>query len=260
MYAVHQWPVGHRSGIAMSLTDSLHLGPVGLARTTGALYLSFILASVAADALGHIGLGDAGQLYRAITTAPGPFRVGLVVAFASALLFLAAAWGLYLLLRPAGPGLALLFLLLNAVGVALHSASMLGLVTALLIGDPTLAAPALDAASAQALALLALDTYRTGFAATQLFFGAWLFPLGYLVIRSGIVPRALGVLLILDGIGELVWFVQAIAVPTHPEVKLPGTAVALLAEVGLALWLVVMGARTTPRPLARAGVPAGAAH
>jgi hypothetical protein len=44
----------------------------------------------------------------------------------SGFLFLTVAWGLYVLLRPVNKDVALLFLLLNTVGVAIQGASMLG--------------------------------------------------------------------------------------------------------------------------------------
>ena len=68
-------------------------------------------------------------------TNEGWFRLGLVVALLTGPLFLVTAWGLYVLLRRVNQELALLFLLLNAVGVAIQGASMLWLVSALLQGD-----------------------------------------------------------------------------------------------------------------------------
>lgn len=85
-----------------------------------------MVTSVLANALGHIGLGNAQQIYGEITTNGSSFRLGLVVAFVSAFLFLMAAWGLHVLLRPVNKDLALLFLLLNTVGVAIQSASLRG--------------------------------------------------------------------------------------------------------------------------------------
>ena len=210
------------------------------ARITGGAYLLFIVTSVLADALGHIGLGDAQQVYSSLSTDSGAFRLALVTAFASTFFFLVAAWGLFVLLRTVNPDLALLFLLLNAVGVAIQCASLLQLLAALQLVDP---GSGLDAAQAQSLALAAITVYRAGFVTAQLFFGTWLFPLGYLVIRSGFLPRLLGVLLILDGVGELVWFLQAFLLPAYPAIKTPGTIVGLLAEVGLALWLLVRGVK-----------------
>ena len=116
----------------MPQDSTRHLAPARVARATGALYLGFILASVLADRLGHIGLGSAQQVYDAIVADVGGFRLGLVVAYISAFLFLAAAWGLYVLLRPVNAELVLLFLLLNAVGVAIQCASMIPLLAALL--------------------------------------------------------------------------------------------------------------------------------
>ena len=49
----------------------------------------------------------------------------LAYILASVLVFLVTAWGLYVLLRPVNKDLALLFLLLNAVGVAICCRSRL---------------------------------------------------------------------------------------------------------------------------------------
>lgn len=211
-----------------------------LARITGGLYLAFMVASVLADALGHIGLGSAPQLLDSMTGSPEAFRLGLVFAFLSAFLFLMAAWGLYVLLRPVSRDLALLFLLLNTVGVAIQCASLLHLVSAMHLAAGVEGLPTLES---QALALAAAEVFRSGFVMAQLFFGTWLFPLGYLVMKSGFLPRLLGMLLILDGVAEMVWFLQALLLPDHPEIKTPGTVVSLLAEVGLTLWLLIRGVR-----------------
>ena len=221
------------------------VGATGLARITGGLYLAFIATSVLANVLGNIGLGNAPQIYGAITTTEWSFRLGLVVAFVSAFLFLMAAWGLYVLLRPVNQDLALLFLLLNAVGVAIQCASVLQLVSAMLMVDAGVGLPTFQPAQTEAMALLAVNVYRTGFVAAQLFFGTWLFPLGYLVYKSGLLPRILGVLLILDGVAEMIWFLQAFLLPAYPQIKVPGTVVSLLAEVGLALWLLIKGVKTS---------------
>ncbi|MBK6762863.1 MAG: DUF4386 domain-containing protein [Micrococcales bacterium] len=73
-------------------------------------------------------------------------------------------------------------------------------------------------------------------------------PLGYLVYKSGFLPRVLGVLLILDGVAELIWFFQALLLPDHPEIRTPGTFVSLLAEVGLMLWLLIVGVAESEAP------------
>jgi hypothetical protein len=220
-----------------------HLAHDKMARITGGFYLAYILASVLAETLGHIGLSEAPLVYQAIVTNAGSFRLGLVIALISGFLFLVTAWGLYVLLRPVNKNLALLFLLLNAVGVAIQGASMLSLVSAMLQGDGASHMQAYSAAQLEGLAYLSINVYRTGFVTAQLFFGTWLFPLGYLVYKSKSLPRFLGVLLMLDGIAVLIWFLQALLLPAYHAITYPGTAVSFIAEVGLALWLLVKGVK-----------------
>ncbi|MGZ9276683.1 MAG: DUF4386 domain-containing protein [Candidatus Limnocylindrales bacterium] len=224
-----------------NITNDLGLGKV--ARITGGFYLAYILASVLATALGQIGLGTTPQVYEAIVTNEGAFRLGLVIALISGFLFLMVAWGLYVLLRPVNRNLALLFLLLNAVGVAIQGASMLGLVSALLQSDASSHMQAYSAAQLEGLAYLSINAYKMGWVTAQLFFATWLFPLGYLIYKSGYLPRFLGVLLVLDGIAVLVWFLQALLLPDYPAIRYPGLALSFVAEVGLALWLVVKGVK-----------------
>ncbi|MBI3751299.1 MAG: DUF4386 domain-containing protein [Chloroflexi bacterium] len=229
--------------------------PVGtLARITGGFYLAYFVASVLASLLGHIGPGDAPPVYQAIVTDAGAFRLGLVVALISGFLFLMAAWGLYVLLRPVNKHLALLFLLLNAVGVAIQGASFLSLVSAMVQGDGASHMQAYSPAQLEGLAYLSINVYKMGWVTAQLFFGTWLFPLGYLVYRSGSIPRFLGVLLMLDGIGVLIWFLQALLLPDYRAISLPGVAVSFVAELGLALWLLVKGVRAVDPG---AGLPGG---
>jgi len=239
----------------MSLNVIDQLAPQKVARITGGLYLAYILASVLATVLGQIGLGSAQQVYQAMVTNEGSFRLGLVVALVTGFLFLVVAWGLYLLLRRVDEHLALLFLLLNAVGVAIQGASMLPLISALLQGDPASHMQAYSAAQLEGLGYLSINLYKAGWVTAQLFFGTWLFPLGYLVYRSGSLPRFLGVLLLLDGIGVLIWFLQALLLPDYPAIRYPGVAVSFVAEVGLALWLLVKGVKVVDTEARLTGKP-----
>jgi hypothetical protein len=225
------------------------------ARTAGGFFLAFIVASVLASALGHIGLSDTESLYGSFTSTPGSFRLALVIALVSALLFLLAAWSLYVLLRPISQPLALLFLLLNAVGVAIQCSSLLFLISASLSTGPDSHLQAYSAAQLAALTHLSIGVYKTGFVAAQLFFSTWLFPLGYLVYTSRFLPRILGVLLVLDGFADLFWFFQGLLLPTHPALSYPSWALSFIAEFGLTVWLLVKGVKVIGPPADSAGWP-----
>jgi hypothetical protein len=47
----------------------------------------------------------------------------------------------------------------------------------------------------------------------------------------------------LDGIGVMIWFLQALLLPAYPAIRYPGIAVSFVAEIGLAFWLLVKGSR-----------------
>jgi hypothetical protein len=234
-------------GVTEMSVGSSPLAPAAVARITGGLYVAYISASLLAMALGQIGPGSAPQVYQAILASEGAFRLGLVVALITGFLFLVVAWGLFVLLRTVDRNLALLFLLLNAVGVAIQGASMLGLVSALLQGDASSHMQAFSAAQLQGLAYLSINVYKAGWVTAQLFFATWLFPLGYLIYRSGFLPRFLGVLLVLDGIGVSIWFFQALLLPDYPAIRYPGLVVSFVAELGLGLWLLIKGVRVSDR-------------
>lgn len=210
--------------------DTVRQGRSVLARRAGALYAAYILVTVFASLVGYIGLSDAAALQTALESGGPMFRVGLVAALASGLLFVVTAWALYALLREVDQPLALLLLVLNAVGVAVQCASYLFLVMALSAGD----VPGLVAAS--------VLTYRTAFIIAQLFFSTWLFPLGWLVLRSGFLPVWLGWLLIVDGVADFVWFLQGVLLPDVPAISYPSWVIGFVAEVGLTLWLLLRGA------------------
>jgi hypothetical protein len=216
-----------------------------VARWAGGLYLSYILANVLASWLGDIGLSDAQTLREAIDEHEMLFRIGLVAALSSALLFVLTAWALYTLLRPVNEPLALLLLALNAIGVAIQCASYLPLLAVLARQDTAVDVSGLTVEQLDGLALLSTTTHQTGFIMAQLFFSAWLFPLGWLVLRSGFLPRFLGWLLLLDGVGVLVWFLQVFLVPERSEISYPSWVIGFVAEFGLALWLLVRGVRPT---------------
>jgi len=212
-----------------------------LARITGGLYLAFVLALVLADRFSNIGVGDVDLAYEALTTDSTQFNLGLTFGLLSAFLFVMAAWGLYVLLRPVNRELALLFLLLNAIGVAIQVASYVPLIFAMLAINASVFSGAFSVAQIEGLQRLSFDVQKLGFVTAQLFFGTWLFPLGYLVYKSGFLPKFLGVLLILDGFAILLWFFQGMLLPDYPALSTPGLALSFIAEVGLGLWLLFRG-------------------
>ena len=222
------------------------------ARMAGLLYLIYIVVSIFANVLGRsklIILGDAATTARNIIASALQFRIGFVLDLVSAVLFLLTAWALYVLLKPVNKNLALLFLLLNLGGVAVHCISDLFLIASqlLLSGADYLKVFQVD--QLQALAMLSLYIYKYGFLGiAQIFFGAWLFPLGYLVFKSGFLPRFLGVILMVHCVVWLMSALQFFLFPGFIGITFVGITylsypIGFISEFGLSLWLLIMGAK-----------------
>lgn len=75
------------------------------------------------------------------------------------------------------------------------------------------------------------------------FFGLFLIFLGYLVIRSELIPRAIGIWLVVAGVA---WF--AVLLPVPAVVVAPVILLAGSSELALLLWLLLRGTRRSPAP------------
>jgi hypothetical protein len=220
------------------------------ARLAGSFYLVFILTFVLASYLRSqfIVTGDAVTTAHNIVANDLLPRIAFITELVSALFFVLAAWALYVLLKPVNRDLALLFLLLNLAGVAVECVSMLNLFAALPLLGGADYLTAFSAGQLEALAFSSINLYKDGVMVAQLFYGAWLLPLGYLVYRSGYLPRWLGVLLILDFFSVMIWFLQFFLLPGSDVLSYPGLAVSFIAEVSLTLWLLVKGVKSQAIP------------
>ncbi len=217
-----------------------------IARMAGSFYLIFILLSILVKVLGRssmIVLGDAAATAQNITASEGLFRLSFMSDLLSAVFFLLAAWALYVLLKPVNINLALLFLLLNLGGVAVQSLNLLNQFAAVLLLNGGDYLGVFQAGQVQAMALFFLNLHENGFMIAQIFYGAWLFPLGYLIYQSGFLPRFLGILVLADCVCWLAYFFQYFLFPSFTVITYLSFPVGFLAEFGLALWLLIIGAK-----------------
>jgi hypothetical protein len=221
------------------------LSPRKTARMAGLFYLIFILTTVLATSIRDrfIVSGDAAATANNIVSSQGLFRVGFVTELVSATFFVLAAWALYVLLKPVNKNLALLLLLLNLGGVAVECLNALNLFAALQFLNGANYLSVFQTSQLQALAMSSLDLYTNGFLLTQIFFSAWLIPLGYLIYKSRFLPKWLGILLILDFFGNMSWFLQGFLLPDYRILAYPGNAIGFIAEISLTVWLLVMAVK-----------------
>lgn len=233
-------------GPETAMNDQLNqVSPPRIARMAGLLYLAYIVIFADSSFIQGkpIAWGNAAATANAIVAAQGLFRLGVTMELIAALLFLLAAWALYVLFRPINRDLALLFLLLNLVGVVIECVATLIHFSALIAYQYSTSTGASGPDQLQTLGLLFLKVSSGGGMVTVLFYGAWLFPLGYLAIKSRLLPKIFGVLLILDGVSLMICFVQLWFFPAYQKWTYPLYPVMFIAECGLALWLAIMGVK-----------------
>jgi hypothetical protein len=215
------------------------------ARTAGLFYLIYIVVFAASTFIqsSPVVEGDAPGTARNIMGHLWLFRIGIMSELISVVFFLLAAWALYVLLKPVNRYLALLFVLVLLGGVAVECLNTLNRFAAQLLLSNDDYLKTFTADQLQSLAMFFLDLGSKGGIITGLLYGVWLFPLGYLVIKSEFLPRTLGVLLICDGVSLLVCFFQAILFPGYEKLTYPLYPVMFIAEFGLALWLLIKGVK-----------------
>jgi hypothetical protein len=164
------------------------------------------------------------------------------LGFASSLIGVAfhIAWALlmYELLKPVNRSLSLLATFVILVGCAIQALTSLLYLAPLLIlqGGTSLSAFAPEHLQALALMFLKLNAYA--FDIYLVFFGFWCVLIGYLIFTSTFLPRVLGVLLAISGLGWVTYLYPPLAY----HLFFPYIAVAsALGEIPLELWLIVMG-------------------
>lgn len=216
------------------------------ARMAGFLYLSYIVVEILGDVLARsplIVMGDAAATASNIVAHEWQFRIGFVGDLLAGVLFFLAAWALYALLKPVNKNLALLFLLLNLGGVAVRFANDINYVAALLLSSGAEPLKVFQADQLQALAMFFLNLHHHGYWIAQIFFGVWLLPLGYLVYKSGFLPRILGIVMMIHFVGWTMTTLQFFLFPGFNAITYVTYPLGFISEFGLTLWLLIMGVK-----------------
>jgi hypothetical protein len=216
-----------------------------LARIAGCLYLTLAVCSFFGVWVSSrvIKSDDAAATADSIRKSTTLFRAGLTVELVGATAFLFTAMALYLLLGHVDRLAAAAMVTIVTVSTAIMSLNLINQYAALKIATTESFTRTFGAAQSDQLTLLFTDMKDGGFFIAQMTFGLWLLPLGYLVVKSGYFPKALGILLMIACLGYLVELsvhfldlADSVTVITGPIEGIP--------EVAFVLWLLVKGVRT----------------
>src|SRR6266567_3750345 len=222
--------------------------PKRIARIAGVLYLLVAIFGGFAEGFVEPRMYIAGN---AATTAgnllanSGLVRMGVVADLFNATVWIFLGMTLYLLLKHVNKSVARAMVVLVAIGASIVCLNTVFEFEGLRAATGAVNLAAFGTAGSNALVLLLLDTQHYGIFIAGIFFGLWLVPLGYLAYKSGLFPKALGVLLIVGGASYLVDLLAQFLVPDfgqriHAFVNIPSA----IAEIWMVGYLLVIGVRT----------------
>jgi hypothetical protein len=216
--------------------------PQTWARAAGLLYIFNIAAAVFAlvSTQSLIVRDDAAQTAANILAAEPTFRLAFVAILFAGVAYVAVIAILYELMKPAGRTLSAIAAFMGLAGCAIGAATGLNQIGALVyLGDASYLA-AFTTEQLQALARTAVRMAGIGNTIGLVFFGFYCLLLATLVFRAAFLPRWLGVLLLLAGVG---WLVGCLTSFLTPSLGIAGTLLPIsgLGEGLFTLWLLVMG-------------------
>jgi Domain of unknown function (DUF4386) len=184
--------------------------------------------------------GDAAATANNFRANESLFRLGFASYLIEAVCDVALALTFYILLRPVRKDLALLTAFLGLMSTAMFAVAMLIYfgVSLILLGKAEYL-KTFSPDQLNSLALLFLTWYATGAGIFMVFYGVASILRGYLIYRSGYLPRFLGFLLALAGVSFVIRnFVEVLA-PTYAFdiLYLP----MIIAMLSMAVWFIAKG-------------------
>lgn len=215
------------------------------ARIAGALYVLIIAAGGFAEIFVRqrfVVPGDAAATAGNIIGHPFVFRLGIVADVSTFVCAVAVTMILYVLLKPFNRSAALLMLGFNLVQDAVGGLNALNTCRPLQLLGGAQYLKAFSRQQLEAMALLSLNSQSVGFAIALLFFGCSCIALGYLIVASGLLPKALGALMAIAGACYLTNSIAVLISPRLASILLPSILVpAFIGELSFAVWLTVKG-------------------
>jgi MFS family permease len=220
------------------------------ARIAGALYVVVIAAGVFAGIVqDSVAVsGDGAATAAAIAAHESLWRWGIGVhlfylAFPATILNVL----LYRIFKPMAPTLALLGLAFGIVSQAVEASAVLPLFAPLI--KPASALAAVGEPNHQAIIHVALRLSELGFSFALIFFSGFCAAIGAAILRSRLLPAAIGVLMIVAAVCYFISTLATVVAPTVAHLLSPWIIIpCFLGEASLAIWLLVKGTRSVDVP------------
>lgn len=219
------------------------------ARVAGFLYL--LMAIPAPFSLMYVPSvlivsGNAAATARNILAHEMLFRLGIVGSLISGILFILLALALYRLLNGVDRMQASLMVILVVVSATIGFLNELNQIGALMLLRGADFLSIFDKQQLEAFAMLFLRLHRQGITIDQVFWGLWLLPYGWLVVKSGFLPRILGAWLIANGFAYAAISFTSLLWPRYGNLVFRVSLPLLFGELAIMFWLLIKGIKVQP--------------
>ena len=187
--------------------------------------------------------GDATATANRVRDSETLLRVGIACELIGPTLLIFAVLAFYRLFKGVSEKHALAMAALILVSIPISFLNVLNAIAALVLASGAHFLSAFDRHQLDALVMLFLRLHNQGLIVASIFWGLWLFPLGILVMRSGFIPRIVGVLLIVAGSGYLVSSFTSLLLPQYARLVSQFAMALETGELPFILWLLIWGAK-----------------
>jgi Domain of unknown function (DUF4386) len=184
--------------------------------------------------------GNAEQTVQNISTHGGLFLAALFCYLINFIGDVVIAWALYFLLAPVNRALSLLTAWFQLVYTAVALGGLLNMVSVFRLLDTPDYLTFFGSSQLHAQVYFLVKSFQYDWGISMLFFAIHLVLLGYLIYRSGYIPKILGILLVIDG---LAWVINSLKPYLFPNAHLGYLFIGFLGELFFMLWLLIRGWR-----------------
>ena len=212
--------------------------PRRTARTTAAVWLLYVaMSGLAAFARrGLIVSGEAATTATNILAHEPMFRLGYAADLLAIASYLAVTALMYGLLKPVNKPVALIAAFFGLVGCTIQGCAGAFMYAPLVLLKNAQHLSAFKMEELQALTYVLLRLYSQAYIAALAFFAFFNFLIGYLAFKSTFLPRLVGVLMAISGVGGLTFLAPSLATRYLPYIM-----VTFSGEGVLFLWLLIAG-------------------
>jgi hypothetical protein len=187
--------------------------------------------------------GDAAATANNIRNSEAFFRLGMAVELFSCTVVIFAILAFYRLFKTTSHRHALAFMILFLLSIPISYLNLLTDLAALTLArGPAFLTAVFDKGQLDALVLFFLRLHNQGVILAQIFWGLWLFPFGIVVLRSGFIPRFVGIAVMVAGSGYVLSSSVALFLPASAQGIGQLAMVLGIGELAF-FWMLIWGAK-----------------